>query len=228
MDRNTASRLRFACSVIFSNLKFWTGYLLAIVLTLGLALGCKLGYHICLTCGEFISRMDDINAIIEKSPPLSRERMQELKFYAVEKSSICLIFPCEENIEPKPGKSPKSYFVRHINARLLLKFGFGGRGQLRWHLDTALWTVLLYALYSEDEAEALWRELVYFKGGRGLNNAAIFHYGRDVNELSPRRFFELLLRIHYNNRLNCYELQNRTNYYLEQYQSGLKSGQAGG
>lgn len=150
-------------------LKFW----------LVVIIGCLI-----LLCGSTIILYDrriffpyrsDIHAIIRNSMPLYHEKLSEL----------------HDIVDFIEGVSARRNWVARM---LLLQFERHQRGNLRWHLESLLWSRLLSLHFSDNDILVLWCHFAPFEKGMGLNESANFVYGHDVNCLQSDELFALVAR----------------------------------
>ncbi len=84
----------------------------------------------------------------------------------------------------------KSYAVLSLRS----KFGKAhGHSMLNWHINNALWVLLLPLHYNEQQIFGLWCSLVPNGYGCGLNEVAVMRYGKNLNALDLEQLATLIV-----------------------------------
>lgn len=64
-----------------------------------------------------------------------------------------------------------------------------------FHISDVLWYFVSYIHFSEDEIFNIWIECSFYGCGKGLQEAAHKHFGKDLNNLSKREMAKLVLML---------------------------------
>ena len=88
----------------------------------------------------------------------------------------------------------KQNFKTWVVRILVINFEKNKVSILRRSVDNILWYFLLDIYFSEKEIFSLWCLFTPYEQGLGLNEAADYFYGRDVNELGIREILSILVR----------------------------------
>ena len=95
----------------------------------------------------------------------------------------------------------KSYVVLSLRS----EFGMAqGYSMLNWHINNALWVLLLPLHYNEQQIFGLWCSLVPNGHGCGLNEVAVIRYGKNLDALDLEQLATLIVLarspVHFANR----------------------------
>ena len=113
------------------------------------------------------------------------------------------------------NKRIKSYVAQS----LLIEFRLNKHRMLRWHMEYALWNFLLGLHFEDKDVFVLWCHLSPFEKGRGLNNSANHHYGRNLDQLNNEELATIITivkaPIFY--KTHPIKLKKKVNTLLEEY-----------
>lgn len=101
--------------------------------------------------------------------------------------------------------------------------------QLKHHIRSGIWRILLDIKFSDDELIYLWCSYAPYINGHGLNNASIYQFGKDLKELSTREIIALIVntRAPLSYQRNPSKLELKVNILLDRWnkkQNDLKPG----
>lgn len=106
----------------------------------------------------------------------------------------------------------------YVAQMLLIDFRKDQGGMISWHAKYALWTVLLKIRFDKNEIFALWCHFAPYEEGNGLNESAIFHYGKSIDELNCYEIASIVARakspLYYSK--HPIKLENRINTILSE------------
>jgi len=89
------------------------------------------------------------------------------------------------------GKRFKSYVAQMS----LIRFGRNIHDMLKWHIEYALWVLLLGIHFDNDEIFTLWCYFAPYEKGTGLNESANFYYGRAIEQLNEKEIALIIAMI---------------------------------
>lgn len=96
-----------------------------------------------------------------------------------------------------------------ISRKLLFQFGRNTQRMLTWHVEYALWSLLVGLYVPDNEEMTLWCSFLPYKHGMGINNSANFYYGRNIDQLRIEELMTLIVR-------------SKAPFYFTQYPDELK------
>lgn len=125
--------------------------------------------------------------IVEIRPHVSEmdEMIREYETDSLNYSSIKSMAVAEEGIDGIGSYVGHSLAVSNV--------GSGFRGA--WHLLGLHWQLWVRLLYSEDEIFRLWLAMVPYGDGRGMKDAAQFHFESDLDSLSCYQLAQLVVMV---------------------------------
>ncbi len=108
---------------------------------------------------------------------------------------------------------------RYVSRRLVKKYGEKDINNLRWHFDNAVWTILLRFHLSDADIFTLWCQMAPCENGVGLNESALYHFNREINQLNTHELMTILaiVKAPYFYKRNPDKLHERVNKLLGNY-----------
>lgn len=127
-------------------------------------------------------------------------------------SSVSDIFKLAVMTESTTGL--RSYATRQAFHELV--FSKEPKGNIDWHLNTALWYLSSYIHFNNRKIFYLWSAYAPFGKGHGLQNSALHHFGKELSELSLRQKAEIIAMVKGPSlyKLGSEKLNNRVNIIL--------------
>jgi hypothetical protein len=89
------------------------------------------------------------------------------------------------------GRSGMASYVSHSLAVDNTESGFRNL----WHLIGLHWHLWVRVMYSEQEQYSLWLALAPYGKGRGMNEAAIYHFNKPLEQLSCYQLAQLVVMV---------------------------------
>lgn len=89
------------------------------------------------------------------------------------------------------GRSGMARYVSHSLAVENTESGFRNF----WHLIGLHWHLWVRVMYSEQEQYSLWLALAPYGKGRGMNEAAIYHFNKPLEQLSCYQLAQLVVMV---------------------------------
>jgi hypothetical protein len=80
----------------------------------------------------------------------------------------------------------------YVARRLLARFELTPRRMLWRHTRCGLWAFLIGIHYSDQDILTFWLDLAPYKGGKGLNASANWHYGRNLDQLGTEEIARII------------------------------------